>query len=326
MATQIGPKILFLAVSYIFVQRISEEEVESLFKNFLTLFLLSCALSIVAAFFIRQDRYVLYADGASFRFAAFHYELVNFVFSAAICVFVAMRDWRLSGKILCFVFLFVPIIYQISRSNFVPPLAACVVGTSILIAIRSQLLKKVMALGALGVAGALLLLLSQFGKSFDTLAFLFPRAGQNWSEDGSALYIRVYPMIKSMEYFTENFFSIPYGLGNAQLDPSLSSKLYQIAAGGITKVLADLLWLSIPVVALFTIVFLRALARVREGNRADQTAFLILCACFCYISFQPGFFNFTAWTAILCSLKQLRIFQRFDPVTAGSLSGTSVRE
>ena len=133
---------------------------------------------------------------------------------------------------------------------------------------------------------------------FSFLEIFALRGSTSFSLEGSQLFIRLYPWALAMQHFIETLFMLPLGLGMLNISPYIEDTDNLFGGTGITAIIAEYGIISVLIVPLFILYFLKIiqiLSFVDDINkRVCLTAMLILSIT--YICIQSGFFNFTAWS------------------------------
>lgn len=299
------PKILFLILIYFLISNIDDISVIKISNRFVIIFIATIGLSLIAYQLFPIHRFVWYAS----RFAAFHYELVNFSFTAFAAGIILIYSKIKNGIAIYFwVAVLSALIYIVSKSNYVPLFIATVVYSVVLVKAPTRL-KSTLCLSYFTILIGILLLLPSLLEYVEKLLFLFPRTTETLQDDSSPIWIRLHRHIFAMQYFFDNLFSLPNGFFNGGFDADLAKLAFGSWTGGsgLSKLFMDFGLLIIPFLILLIGTFLKVLKTMDPENRRDQMYFILANLCFSYGYLQAGFFNFTSVTLFLLSLKYWKL-------------------
>ena len=130
-----------------------------------------------------------------------------------------------------------------------------------------------------------------FLEYFSFLEIFALRGSTSFSLEGSQLFIRLYPWALAMQHFIETLFMLPLGLGMLNISPYIEDTDNLFGGTGITAIIAEYGIISVLIVPLFILYFLKIiqiLSFVDDINkRVCLTAMLILSIT--YICIQSGF-------------------------------------
>ncbi len=76
------PKIAYIILLYLTINSMTKAQIMSIINNYVFIFFITIFLSLLVFSIFPQERFVFYIEGVTYRFAAFHFELVNFSYSA----------------------------------------------------------------------------------------------------------------------------------------------------------------------------------------------------------------------------------------------------
>lgn len=299
------PKILFLILIYFLISSIDDVSVIRIPNRFVIIFIATIGLSLIAYELFPIHRFVWYAS----RFASFHYELVNFSFTAFAAGIILIYSKIKNGIAIYFwVAVLSALIYLVSKSNYVPIFIATVIFSVVLIKAPARL-KSALCLSYFATLIGILLMLPSLLVYLEQLLFLFPRTTGTLEDDSNPIWIRLHRHIFAMQYFLDNLFSVPNGFFNGGFDADLSKLAFASWTGGsgLSKLFMDFGLLIIPFLSLLIGTFLKVLKTMDPENRRDQMYFILANLCFSYGYLQAGFFNFTSVTLFLLSLKYWKI-------------------
>jgi hypothetical protein len=304
--TKAAPKILFLILFYSLVKTVADSQVVSLFYRSSQLFLLTIPISILCFYFFPLPRYVFYPYGLELRFAAFHYELVNFSYTALTSGTVLIYYFcRKKSTIAVNMILLNYLVYKVSLSNYVPLFSASILLSLLLFSLKKQTRFIFYCLFFVIIIFALIflpLLLEYLEKGL----FLFPRSSNELS-DTNPIYIRLYRHIFAMQYFFDNLYSLPFGLFNGGINADLKNSFSWSGGAGMSKLFMDLQLLIVPIFGICIFACLKAANRINRNNTIDQMVFIIFNMSIIYVYLQAGFFNFTVMGFIFLSLRYWRV-------------------
>ena len=136
LLTKAFPKILFLILIYFLISSIDDVSVIRISNKFVIIFIATIGLSIIAYELFPIHRFVWYAS----RFAAFHYELVNFSFTAFAAGIIVIYSKLKNEIAIYFAFAILSVlIYLVSKSNYVPIFIATVIFSVALLKVPARL-------------------------------------------------------------------------------------------------------------------------------------------------------------------------------------------
>ncbi len=289
------PKLLFLYLIIIIAERISLNQASHIINIFAFLMILSVLISPLFYPLNPIPEFIFY-DGGS-RFAGFHFELVNFSFSILIGFFIFSLRYKFSILFLLLVLIF---LYFLASSNAFYPFALLCIFGALIGKFRLKLTSRFFIVGIL----LLTPIIGLFLDYFEFLEIFALRETTSFSLEGSALFIRLYPWALAMEHFIGNFLSLPIGLGMLNLSPFIEDKSNLFGGTGITAIIAEYGFLSVPIFYFFYQYFRLIAQNILQIPDANSRICLmaILTLCITYICIQSGFFNLTAWC--LCIIVQ----------------------
>ena len=289
------PKLLFLYLIIIIAERISLNQASHIINIFAFLMILSVLISPLFYPLNPIPEFIFYDGGT--RFAGFHFELVNFSFSILIGFFIFSLRYKFSILFLLLVLIF---LYFLASSNAFYPFALLCIFGALIGKFRLKLTSRFFIVGIL----LLTPIIGLFLDYFEFLEIFALRETTSFSLEGSALFIRLYPWALAMEHFIGNFLSLPIGLGMLNLSPFIEDKSNLFGGTGITAIIAEYGFLSVPIFYFFYQYFRLIAQNILQIPDANSRICLmaILTLCITYICIQSGFFNLTAWC--LCIIVQ----------------------
>ena len=289
------PKLLFLYLIIIIAERISLNQASHIINIFAFLMILSVLISPLFYPLNPIPEFIFYDGGT--RFAGFHFELVNFSFSILIGFFIFSLRYKFSILFLLLVLIF---LYFLASSNAFYPFALLCLFGALIGKFRLKLTSRFFIVGIL----LLTPIIGLFLDYFEFLEIFALRETTSFSLEGSALFIRLYPWALAMEHFIGNFLSLPIGLGMLNLSPFIEDKSNLFGGTGITAIIAEYGFLSVPIFYFFYQYFRLIAQNILQIPDANSRICLmaILTLCITYICIQSGFFNLTAWC--LCIIVQ----------------------
>jgi len=191
-------------------------------------------------------------------------------------------------------------LYFLASSNAFYPFALLCIFGALIGKFRLKLTSRFFIVGIL----LLTPIIGLFLDYFEFLEIFALRETTSFSLEGSALFIRLYPWALAMEHFIGNFLSLPIGLGMLNLSPFIEDKSNLFGGTGITAIIAEYGFLSVPIFYFFYQYFRLIAQNILQIPDANSRICLmaILTLCITYICIQSGFFNLTAWC--LCIIVQ----------------------
>jgi len=306
LASKSMPKILFLVFIYYLIIGMNQIDISIAMRRYAMLFLLTIGLSLLLYYFMPMNRFVMYGDSRGVRFAALHFELVNFsytLFTAGIILlfaYVRNKFYLYLGIILLSV-----VTYQVSLSNYVPIFMFSIVFSIMLLRTPFKS-RRIIYLIYFTVLLAMLMLLPAVLEYLEKYLYLFPRSSGTLTDD-DPIFIRLYRHIFAMQYFYDNALSLPYGLFNGGIDAALNDIKSWSGGSGLSKVFMDLGLLVIPFAFILVQTCLKALSRINVNNQTDQMFFVLMNLSIVYAYLQAGFFNFTVVSIFLLSIRYWKI-------------------
>ena len=296
------PKILFLILIYFLVSQLDYNSVIRVSYRYSLMLIFTIGLALVLYEIFPIYRFVWYND----RFAALHFELVNFSFTSFTAgIILIYSHFRSNLTILVSVILLSMGIWVASKSNYVPIFIASMLFSTFLLRVPGQL-RSTIYLGYFAVLIIILLILPSLLELIEKVLFLFPRSSATLSDD-NPIYIRLFRHIFAIQYFFDNIFSLPDGFFNGGVFADLNSIDSWSGGSGLSKLFMDFGILVIPFLILLVRTFLKILKTLDPKNRKDQMYFILVNLCFAYGYLQAGFFNFTSVTLFLLSLRYWKI-------------------
>lgn len=283
------PKLIFIYLITVVAERINPRQGERILNVFMKIVIVSLILSIPLYFVNPIPEFVLYDGGT--RFAGFHFELVNYTYVLLISFFIYSYNKKFS--LIKFLLLLV-FVYLSGKSNAFYPFVF-MAFIAILFAKRNMIFFQKAAVVSIFL---LTPIIGLFLEYFSFLEIFALRGSTSFSLEGSQLFIRLYPWALAMQHFIETLFMLPLGLGMLNISPYIEDTDNLFGGTGITAIIAEYGIISVLIVPLFILYFLKIiqiLSFVDDINkRVCLTAMLILSIT--YICIQSGFFNFTAWS------------------------------
>jgi len=299
-----GPKILFLIFVYFLISSLDHDSVIKVSNRYVLILIVTIGLSLIVYEFFPLPRFVWYDS----RFAAFHYELVNFSFTAFTAGIILIYS-KVKNEVAIYFGIAVLsiLIYIVSKSNYVPIFIASVIFSVALLKAPARL-RSTIYLSYFVSLIVILLMLPTLLEYLEEALFLFPRSSGTLGDD-NPIYIRIYRHIFAIQYFFDNIFSVPNGFYNGGFDADLSLLAIESWNGGsgLSKLFMDFGLLIIPFLSLLIGTFLKILKTMNPKNLKDQMYFILVNLCFAYGYLQAGFFNFTSVTLFLLSLRYWKI-------------------
>lgn len=296
------PKILFLILIYFLVSQLDHNSVIRVSYRYSLMLIFTIGLALVLYEIFPIYRFVWYHD----RFAALHFELVNFSFTSFTAgIILIYSHFRSNLMILVSVILLSMGIWVLSKSNYVPIFIASMLFSTFLLRVPGQL-RSTIYLGYFAVLIIILLMLPSLLEFIEKVLFLFPRSSGTLSDD-NPIYIRLFRHIFAIQYFFDNIFSLPDGFFNGGVFADLNAIDSWSGGSGLSKLFMDFGILVIPFLILLVRTFLKILKTLDPKNRKDQMYFILVNLCFAYGYLQAGFFNFTSVTLFLLSLRYWKI-------------------
>lgn len=283
------PKLIFIYLITVVAERINPRQSERILNVFMKIVIVSLILSIPLYFVNPIPEFVLYDGGT--RFAGFHFELVNYTYVLLISFFIYSYNKKFS--LIKFLLLLV-FVYLSGKSNAFYPFVF-MAFIAILFAKRNMIFFQKAAVVSIFL---LTPIIGLFLEYFSFLEIFALRGSTSFSLEGSQLFVRLYPWALAMQHFIETLFMLPLGLGMLNISPYIEDTDNLFGGTGITAIIAEYGIISVLIVPLFILYFLKIiqiLSFVDDINkRVCLTAMLILSIT--YICIQSGFFNFTAWS------------------------------
>jgi len=299
-----GPKLLFLMLAYFLISRLDHDSIIKISNRYVFILIFTIGLSLIVYQVLPIPRFVWYQS----RFAAFHYELVNFSFSAFTAGIILIYSKVKNGMAIYLGIAVLSIlIYIVSKSNYVPIFIATIIFTVVLLKAPARF-RSSLYLSYFVFLLAFLIMLPSLFLYLEQILFLFPRTTGTLGDE-NPIYIRIHRHMFAIQYFLDNIFSVPNGFFNGGFDADLSLLAYDSWAGGsgLSKLFMDFGLLIIPFLILLIGTFLKILKTMNPKSRKDQMYFILVNLCFAYGYLQAGFFNFTSVTLFLLSLRYWKI-------------------
>ena len=308
------PKILYIILFYIAISNMTKVQIMSIINSYVFIFFITIFLSLLVFLIFPQERFVFYIEGSVYRFAAFHFELVNFAYSAMIASIILA--FKLSSKrggeykvfpVFVLLTIFSYVIYYVTYSNYIPIFIFSIL-TLFLVYFKSKF-----TLFLLFCYFVILLLLivniSYFMSFVDEISLVFPRASASGNSDGGPIFYRLYRHIVAIDVFWADILSLPFGIFNGGIEVASEDLLVQRWSGGsgLSKIFMDLGLLVVPFLLILVFSILAAFKRVKVGCKNDMVIFAIINLSFIYVYLQSGFFNFTVTGMFLLSLRYFRL-------------------
>lgn len=301
------PKIIYFVLIYYLIVSLDRMTIHSIFYKYSIMFLLTIVLSLLLYYIFPMHRFVIYEDGLGPRFAALHFELVNFsytLFTAGIIIiytYFRSKLFHYIGMILLSV-----VVYKISLSNYVPLFVGAILLSMLLLNVSSRRLRKTLYLSFFIIMLLVLLALPLALNFLESYLYLFPRASETLTEN-DPIFIRAYRHIFAMQYFFDHILDFPFGLFNGGIDADLSNIKSWSGGSGLSKIFMDFGLLTIPFLILFVQVCLKLVSKINIHNQRDQMYFILVNISIVYAFMQAGFFNLTVTTIFLLSIRYWRI-------------------
>lgn len=297
------PKVLFLFFIYFLISKLDHSSVNKVSYKYATFFIFTIALSLIIYQFFPLYRFVWYEN----RFASFHFELVNFSFTAFISGLVLLFFYIKNLKLVVIgISILSFVIYIVSLSNYVPIFLGSLLFSFFLLKSPKWSRKIIFSTYFFSLI-IILLMLPNLLHYIEEVLFLFPRTSGSLNDD-NPIFIRLYRHIFAIEYFFNNFY-MPSGFFNGGFDADLSLLVIPSWNGGsgLSKLFMDFGFLIVPFLILLLITFFKILDSIDTSNHMDYLYFIIVNLCFAYGYLQAGFFNFTSVSFFLLSLRYWRI-------------------
>ena len=301
-------KPLLFITAYSIVSKFTKSDIDSLFRHYSYLFFILCviALFIYFALEIDKEKLVFYQGE---RFAAFHFELVYFSFSALIVVLTQFRLNRISS-VTTFIVV-AAMLVNISKSNMLPIYLLVVLGSAIIL--YTKWLKYLYHWLVLAGVIAFLFLayfLVTHTHYLEAISFLFPRADFSYKPgeySSNSILSRIAIHYSGLKYFLDNIANMPPGISGSVYMVNFANEFIhdkQVDASGLTKFLADFSLFSLP----FLVIFCLKLRKVgRFVNRNNFSYFAILNLAIFTIVFHAGYLNSTVWIIIFLAYRYMKL-------------------
>jgi hypothetical protein len=285
-------KFIILYVIFYSVMSLKVIDFHVLLRSMVIMLLVSYALSIILYVFNPTPEFVFYDGGR--RFAGLHFELVNFLYSAILMLFIIL--WKRKYSIVPWLLgLYLLFIITSSNSFFI---FLIVIIFSYLVSNFKVKWIKVYSNIFIYTVFALPLLIGFFLNNLEFLQVLEVRDARNFNANESQLFIRLYPWQLSAEHLLNNFFNIPPGIG--------LTKYFIHDAGffggtGIAVIYSDF-GIFTPIFFIVLIIFFSKIIKlisILESNNERRMLLSILLLSVTYITIQSGFFNIFSWIMIV---------------------------
>lgn len=283
------PKLLFIYLIVVIAERISLIQAEQLMKFFTIIVVISLFASVFLYNLNPIPEFVFY-DGQT-RFAGFHFELVNYTYVILICFFIYSYFKKFSYINFSILLIF---LYFSARTNAFYPFVGIAILSILLTRFKMLFVTKLM------LASVIILtpLIGIFLDYFSFLDIIAVRQSAEFSLEGSALYVRLYPWALAMQHIIDNPFMMPIGLGMLGISPYIIETENLFGGTGITAIIAEYGILSILILPFIFIYFAKTVnecSKIIDKN-ARICVLTILMLSITYICIQSGFFNLTAWS------------------------------
>jgi len=288
----------FLKFVTLFLLIMNKKNLKIIFQIFLVryskIFLASLALSLIAYVIYRRPEFIFY-DGSSMRFAGFHFELFNMVYST-ILFYVSWQANKFNQKLGVFLFL---ILFLLSKSNIIV-VYSLIYGFSYYL--PNFLLHSKRRFFLITITIVLTpVFIGLFLAELEILNIFSIRKTSSFSQSGSSLYVRLYPFKLAADYLLQepilsNFF--PRGIGFFENTRLIVDDPFSFNGTGSPKALIDIGFIPLFFILVKLSKSVYFLLKSSTSDFRSSYIFLYLSSLI-FISFGAGFFNFVAWFVLL---------------------------
>jgi hypothetical protein len=295
------PKVFFLILIYCLIKDINPSRIYTVIVKYSFIIIITIPVSLLLYILMPMNRFVMYSHGAGNRFAAFHYELVNFSYSALFASVILTHRY-IKNEFLRYLVLIIlyAITYKYTLSNYLPLFLGSILWAILLLQFKYKKRTIIFSIYLLALFAILLVIPYLINNDLvNNILVLFPRSTLQLNE-ANPIYARLMVQFYAVEYFITNIFAIPNGLYNGDILEGTPP------GAGITKIFVDLGFLSIPLFMLLASVCINAARRTVASNITDKSLFIVFNLSIIYVYLQSGFFNFTVISVCLLCLRYWR--------------------